>query len=54
MTKEQKDDFMKHVRNFFDGADADNIEWLAFVMKTHRGRIALASEKAPKSTKLCG
>ena len=53
MNQKQKDDFIKHVRNFFDGAQPENIEWLAFVMKTDQGRIALASEKAPKSTRLC-
>ena len=53
MTKKQKADFIKHVRNFVDGHEAADIEWLAFVMKTNECRITLASEKAPKSTRLC-
>lgn len=54
MTEDQKESFMKHVRNLFDNRDAEDIEWFAFVMKTNTGRIALASENAPKSTRLCG
>ena len=54
VNEKQKEDFMKHVRSFFDNHDAEDIDWLAFVMKTNQGRIALASENAPKSTKLCG
>ncbi len=54
MNAKQKDDFMKNVRNFFDGEDAKDIDWLAFVMKTNKVRVTLASKNAPKSTKLCG
>lgn len=53
MTKDEKADIMKHIENFAD-RPSDDIVWIAFVMKTENGRIALATKHAPKSTRLCG
>lgn len=52
MKQDQKDSMVRSFRHFVERTDADKIEWVAFVIKTAKGRITFASENAPKSTRL--